>query len=239
MLNLIDGDLYQWDTGRTVSVQRGLDYKVTEVHFTTTAMSFAYVVKTYDEDGSTYCQIPNVILQQYQDIYCYEVKENRNGEESVSLTVFSIQKRNKPEDYIYTEQDKIAISDLLDKVDAVAELVEDANNTVNAAKQEAEEAKTAAKEAKAAAEECKALLESERAKLKPYDIREGVTVLGITGTMSRYNEPTVQTKTVTPSSVEQTITPDANYDYLSEVIVEKIPYSENTSSTGATTIIVG
>lgn len=239
MLNLIDGDLYQWDTGRTVSVQKGLNYKVSEVHFTTTAMNSAYVVNTYEEDGSTYCQIPDVILQQYQDIYCYEVKKNRNGEESVSVTVFSIQKRNKPEDYVYTEQDKVAISDLLDKVDGVMELIEEANNTVNTAKLEAAAAKTAAEEAKAAAEECRALLESERAKLKPYDIREGVTVLGITGTMSRYNEPTAQTKTVTPSSVVQTITPDSNYDYLSEVIVEKIPYSENTSSTGATTIVVG
>lgn len=116
MITLIDGDLYQWDTGRVVLVEPDSGYVIHEVHFTTKKMDFAYVVKTYDNDGITYCSIPNILLQQYQDIICYEVRENDDGEESVSTTTFDVIKRNRPVDYVYTEPEKYTYKELEERV---------------------------------------------------------------------------------------------------------------------------
>lgn len=49
-----------------------------------------------------------------------------------------------------------------------------------------------------------------------------------------------QAKTVTPStSQDQVITPDSGYNYLSQVTVKKVPYSETPNSAGGTTVIIG
>ena len=82
MISLVGGELYQWDTGRIVKVIPDSDVIVHEVHFSTKAMDFAYVVKTYIENSVTYCAIPNIILQQSNRVLCYEVCENSDGEEN-------------------------------------------------------------------------------------------------------------------------------------------------------------
>lgn len=48
-----------------------------------------------------------------------------------------------------------------------------------------------------------------------------------------------QAKTVTPSSTQQTILPDAGYNCLSQVTVAKIPYVESENSAGGTTVTIG
>lgn len=116
MITLIDGDLYQWDTGRIVLVEPDSGYTIHEVHFTTKKMEFAYVVKTYDKDQATYASIPNILLQQYQDIICYEVRENDAGEESVSTTTFDVIKRNRPVDYVYTEPEKYTYKEIEERL---------------------------------------------------------------------------------------------------------------------------
>lgn len=130
MITLIDGDLYQWDTGRVVLVEPDNGYDIHEVHFTTKKMDFAYVVNTYVADESVYCAIPNILLQQYQDIICYEVRENDEGEESVSSTTFDVIKRNRPVDYVYTETEKYTYKELNNRVTALeAEIAEIKNSS--------------------------------------------------------------------------------------------------------------
>lgn len=51
------------------------------------------------------------------------------------------------------------------------------------------------------------------------NVKKDVTIAGVVGTL----EPTLQEKTVTPSTSAQTITPDTDYDGLSQVTVEAIP----------------
>ena len=116
MISLVGGELYQWDTGRIVRVISDENVKVHEVHFSTKRMNYAYVLKTYTENGATYCAIPNIILQQSNRILCYEVCENSDGEETIANTYFDIIKRNRPEDYVYTEQEKITIEDLANRI---------------------------------------------------------------------------------------------------------------------------
>lgn len=79
---------------------------------------------------------------------------------------------------------------------------------------------------------------TEQAKLIPANIRDGVTVLGVTGTMSGTEGAKPQAKTVTPSTAQQEITPDEGYNYLSQVIVSAIPYAESENSAGGTTVTI-
>lgn len=121
MLSLVGGELYQWDTGRIVKVVPDEDVTVHEVHFSTKRMDYAYVLKTYTEDGVTYCAIPNIILQQSSRLLCYEVCENSDGEETIAEATFSITKRNRPEDYVYTEKEHFTVVSLENRLAKVEE----------------------------------------------------------------------------------------------------------------------
>lgn len=80
----------------------------------------------------------------------------------------------------------------------------------------------------------------EQAKIIPENIRQGVTVLGVEGNMSGTEDANAQTKTITPSTTEQVVLPDVNqgYNYLAQVTVAKIPYSESDNSAGGKTVTI-
>ena len=83
------------------------------------------------------------------------------------------------------------------------------------------------------------IAKAEQDKLIPNNIREGVTVLGVEGAMSGTEGAKPQAKTVTPSAEKQVILPDEDYNYLSQVTVEAIPYNEAANSAGGTTVTIG
>lgn len=81
---------------------------------------------------------------------------------------------------------------------------------------------------------------TDKDKLVPTNIRQGVTILGVEGTMSGEEGVKVQAKTATPSATAQIITPDTpTYNYLSQVTVEAIPYVESQNSAGGITVTIG
>lgn len=80
---------------------------------------------------------------------------------------------------------------------------------------------------------------TEQAKLIPANIREGITILGVQGEMTGTEDARPQSKTVTPSTSQQTILPDEGYNYLSQVVVNAIPYSESDNSAGGKTVTIG
>lgn len=80
---------------------------------------------------------------------------------------------------------------------------------------------------------------TEQAKLIPSNIRDGVTILGVEGEMSGTEGAKPQSKEVTPTTEQQTILPDDGYNYLSEVVVKPIPYSESDNSSGGKTVTIG
>lgn len=80
---------------------------------------------------------------------------------------------------------------------------------------------------------------TEQAKLIPANIRDGITILGVEGTMSGSEDVRAQTKTATPSTVQQTVLPDSGYNSLTSVVVAPIPYVETDNSAGGKTVTIG
>lgn len=79
---------------------------------------------------------------------------------------------------------------------------------------------------------------AERAKIIPGNIKQGISLLGQTGTYSGEGV-NLQSKTVTSSFTAQTVTADAGYDALSQVTVNAMPYSETDNSAGGKTVTIG
>lgn len=80
---------------------------------------------------------------------------------------------------------------------------------------------------------------AEKAKIIPANIKNGVSILGVQGTMTGQESITVQSKTVTPTFTAQTILPDSGYDYLSQVVVSAIPMTESENTAGGLTLTIG
>lgn len=80
--------------------------------------------------------------------------------------------------------------------------------------------------------------EVEQAKIIEGNIKEGVSILGVTGTLKPSSSVTAQAKEATPSTSEQTILPDEGTDYLSQVTIAAIPYVESPNSAGGTTVTI-
>ena len=80
---------------------------------------------------------------------------------------------------------------------------------------------------------------TEQAKLIPANIRDGVTILGVEGTMSGTEGAKPQSKSVTPTTAVQTVLPDEGYNYLSQVTVNAIPYAESDNTAGGKTVTIG
>lgn len=79
----------------------------------------------------------------------------------------------------------------------------------------------------------------EKAKLIADNIRDGVTILGVEGSMSGTEGAKPQAKSVTPTTAEQVVLPDAGYNYLSQVTVAPIPYVESANAAGGMTVTIG
>ena len=82
------------------------------------------------------------------------------------------------------------------------------------------------------------ILETEKAKLIASNIKQGITILGVTGTLEPSSAIKVHAKTVTPKTTQQTIIPDEGYDYLAQVTVNPIPYVETDNSAGGKTVTI-
>lgn len=80
---------------------------------------------------------------------------------------------------------------------------------------------------------------TEQAKIIAENIREGVSILGVTGSMTGSEDENPQENiTVAPSNKDQTITPDTGYTCLRQVTVSAISYKEEANAAGGTTITI-
>jgi hypothetical protein len=80
---------------------------------------------------------------------------------------------------------------------------------------------------------------TEKAKLIATNIREGVTVLGVVGSMSGSEDFKGQEKEGTPSTVEQVFLPDEGYNAITQFTIKPIPYEETANAAGGITVTIG
>ena len=106
MLTLNDGrsELWQWDTGRTLTV--GAD--CSQVHFSNKVFGRSIDVDVVDGVAI----IPDVLLQTDKDLNIWAfVGTSENGYTKISKT-FKINRRNKPADYVFTTVEQTTINQL-------------------------------------------------------------------------------------------------------------------------------
>lgn len=78
------------------------------------------------------------------------------------------------------------------------------------------------------------------ANLVANNVRAGVTILGVEGTMSGSEDVSAQAKSVTPTFTAQTISPDSpTYNYLSQVTVAAITVAYADNAAGGRTVTIG
>lgn len=78
----------------------------------------------------------------------------------------------------------------------------------------------------------------DKAKIIPANIKQGIEILGVTGICKPSSDVTASSKTVTPTKDQQTVLPEHGTDYLSQVIVEAIPYVETPNDAGGNTVTI-
>ena len=87
----------------------------------------------------------------------------------------------------------------------------------------------------------KAVIDSTSAtNLTENNIRQGVTILGVEGTLSAEDGLTVGAISATPTSSQQVITAASeSLDYITQVTVAAIPYTETDNQQGGKTVVIG
>lgn len=99
MIRLNGGQLYQWDTGRTVTVE---DKTIHKVQFANKGDSVALSVDVVN----SVAKIPDVLLQTGRELECYGVYSSSEVVESREYAIFSVRDRAKPKDYLPTEAEE-------------------------------------------------------------------------------------------------------------------------------------
>ena len=80
---------------------------------------------------------------------------------------------------------------------------------------------------------------TEQAKIIATNIRQGVTILGVEGTMSGTEDMDIEpAKTVTPAITAQTVLPATGYDGMAQVTVEAIPVTRTDNAQGGVTVSI-
>jgi hypothetical protein len=115
MLTLNDGrsELWQWDTGRTLSV----DAECSQVHFGRNVYGRSIDVDVVDGVAT----IPDILLQTEKELTAWAyVGTAENGYTKISK-VFKVNKRNKPADYVFTPTEQVTLDKILERLKELEE----------------------------------------------------------------------------------------------------------------------
>lgn len=115
MLTLNDGrnELWQWDTGRNLTV----DADCSQVHFSNKVFGRSIDVDVVDGVAD----IPDILLQTDRDLIAWAfVGTAENGYTKISK-VFKVNRRNKPADYVFTPTEQTTLAELVKRLDEIEE----------------------------------------------------------------------------------------------------------------------
>jgi hypothetical protein len=124
MIQIAGSHLSQWDVGRSVSVS---DSKATHVHFANQGDSKAPIIKI--ENGEA--KIPDYLLQTGKALNAYAVLDGV----TLESRSFAVCKRERPENYVYEDDRRNYIYELITSAEAA---VENANQAAQNANEAAE-----------------------------------------------------------------------------------------------------
>lgn len=111
MIEIIGAELNQWDVGRSVKVT---DVGATHVHFANTGDSQAVIMDAAQAE----VKIPDFLLQTGKQLCVYAVADGV----TVERKTFPVRKRERPENYVYDDDHRNYIYDLIqDLENAIAE----------------------------------------------------------------------------------------------------------------------
>lgn len=131
MIEIVGNELYQWDTGRVAEIT-GIE--VEYVHFANKGDSKAVIMGAVD----IHAQIPDFLLQSGKQLCVYAVKDGI----TVESKTFYVKKRERPENYVYED----------DRRNYIYELVANAEMAIEGAIWATDEANTATANANLATE---------------------------------------------------------------------------------------
>lgn len=115
MLTLNDGriELYQWDTGRKLSVA----VECTQVHYSNKVFGRSIDVDVVDGVAI----IPDILLQTDKELTAWAfVGTPENGYTKISKT-FKVSRRNKPADYVFTPPEQTTLGELVERLQKIEE----------------------------------------------------------------------------------------------------------------------
>lgn len=105
--------LYQWDLNQKVITD---DSTVDEVHFANDGHTENALIVQVKGEQTRYADIPNILLQSGENIIAYE-HCNNNGEYTLRKYALEVVKRQKPDDYVYTETETKTYESLKNELD--------------------------------------------------------------------------------------------------------------------------
>ena len=126
MIGIIGKALYQWDTGRYVSVT---DIEADHVHIANKGDSKAPIMELSDSKA----KIPDYLLQTGKQICVYAVKDGI----TVESKTFSVTLRERPENYVYEDDQRNYIYELIQSAEVAVEAATLATESANSAAQNA------------------------------------------------------------------------------------------------------
>ena len=117
MLTIYNGrqHFWQWDSGQRLVVESGT---ICEVHFRNPDGEDALIVSTYDMDGKTVADVPNILLQKSGQISAW-VYVCVGDDCTISEQSFEVWPRQKPAGYVYTETELKHYSDFDERLKAL------------------------------------------------------------------------------------------------------------------------
>lgn len=132
MLNLKDGTLWQWDVGRKMVITLKEGSTIDKVQFYNGMEDYARPATSIETiDGEILAGIPNTLLQHPNNLTAYLMTIDEDGVKTTESITMAVNKRAKPEDYVYSEEDyrtyKVVLDAFDDLRDEFGELKEDFN----------------------------------------------------------------------------------------------------------------
>lgn len=133
MIEIIGHALSQWDVGRSVQIT-GIEAEY--AHIANKGDSKAVIMGVVDSEA----KIPDYLLQTGKQLCVYAVKDGI----TVESKTFYVQKRERPENYVYEDDERNYIYKLLEKVEDSAKAANQAAEAALAAAENADNATDAA-----------------------------------------------------------------------------------------------